>query len=427
MKKGFKKVFITFVSVFMLVFIFDVVSAGSTTTYMSCGDTKGIPNGLPGLIRALINIIKIGVPILMILMGSIDFGKAVIGDEKELSKATKKFTTRCIGGVGVFFVVFLVQLLLKLVGKSSDGMIECIACFTSDGSYCSTYEVENDDYSDEAEKAKKEREEIEKKREEERKKREEEAKEKEEQNKNNGGNNNGNNGNDNGNSGGNNPVKPGESITSVSTGMTLRTFTGSKTLKYWEYIPNNPRENMALIIFLHGSGECGSPNSMKSVSFSKFMNEGVYANYPAVFIAPNTTSGSCNWTDKAVALKELIDTVVDKYKIDKNHIIITGHSLGAIGTWNMVSDYPGFFSAAVPVSCCEYGHGVATNFKGTPVRAYVGASESGYTGCMQSFVNSINNSGGKATYIAEPSPYNTHSSVVNIYKRDELINWMLTQ
>ena len=46
---------------------------------------------------------------------------------------------------------------------------------------------------------------------------------------------------------------------------------------------------------------------------------------------------------------------------------------------------------------------------------------------MKSFVNSINNSGGNAVYISEPSPNSSHSSVVNIYKRDELINWMLTQ
>ena len=97
--------------------IYDFISIAhaSTTTYMTCGNTKGIPNGLPGLIVAIINIIKIGVPILMILMGSIDFGKAIIGDEKELSKAVKKFTARCLGGVGVYFVVFLVQFLLKLV------------------------------------------------------------------------------------------------------------------------------------------------------------------------------------------------------------------------------------------------------------------------------------------------------------------------
>lgn len=172
---------IKYIMFFLTICCFITFAYASTTTYMGCGDTKGIPNGLPGLIRALINIIKIGVPILMILMGSIDFGKAVIGDEKELSRATKKFTTRCLGGVGVYFIVFLVQLLLKLVGSSSDGMIECITCFTSDGSYCYSYEVENEDYSEEAAQAKKEREELEAKREEVRKKNEEETKKQEQQ------------------------------------------------------------------------------------------------------------------------------------------------------------------------------------------------------------------------------------------------------
>ena len=175
-KKNFK-----YLMLFLTFFCFMTFVDASTTTYMGCGDTKGLPNGLPGLIRAIINIIKIGVPILMILMGSIDFGKAIIVDEKELSKAVKKFTARCLGGVGVYFVVFLVQFLLKLVGSSNDGMIECIACFTSDGAYCYSYEVENEDYSAEAEQAKKEREEIEAKREEVRKKNEEEAKKQEEQ------------------------------------------------------------------------------------------------------------------------------------------------------------------------------------------------------------------------------------------------------
>jgi len=167
---------IKYIMFFLTVYCFISFAYASTTTYMSCGGVKGIPYDIPGVVRFFLNFIKLFVPIILILMGSIDFGKAVIGDEKELSKATKKFTTRCIGGVGVFFVVFLVQLLLKLVGSSSDGMIECIACFTSDGSYCSTYEVENDDYSFEKAEADKIREELEAKREEVRKKNEEESK-----------------------------------------------------------------------------------------------------------------------------------------------------------------------------------------------------------------------------------------------------------
>ena len=95
----------------------------STTIYMSCGDVQGIPYDIPGVVRFFVNIIKLAFPIILILMGSIDFAKAVVGDDKELSRATKKFTSRCFGGVWVFFIVFVVQLLLKMVGANSDGMM----------------------------------------------------------------------------------------------------------------------------------------------------------------------------------------------------------------------------------------------------------------------------------------------------------------
>ena len=167
---------IKYIMIFLMVFCMVPIVHASTTTYMACGDTKGIPNGLPGIIVAIINLVKIGIPILMILMGSIDFGKAVIGDEKELSKAVKKFTTRCIGGVAVFFAVLFVQVLLKLVGATSDEMNECIVCFTSDSSMCSTYEVENYDYSAEKAEADRKRAELKAQREEQRKKNEEAAK-----------------------------------------------------------------------------------------------------------------------------------------------------------------------------------------------------------------------------------------------------------
>lgn len=153
----------------------------STTTYMSCGNVKGIPYDIPSVVRIVINFIKLFVPIILILMGSIDFFKAVIGDDNELSKAARRFATRCFTGVWVFFLVFLVQLLLKLIGFNSDGIMECVTCFTSDGSYCSTYEVEDEDYSAEVDAAQKAREELEAKREEARKKNEEEAKKQQQQ------------------------------------------------------------------------------------------------------------------------------------------------------------------------------------------------------------------------------------------------------
>lgn len=42
-------------------------------------------------------------------------------------------------------------------------------------------------------------------------------------------------------------------------------------------------------------------------------------------------------------------------------------------------------------------------------------------------VNAINNLGGTAEYYALESPYDTHGTVVEIYKSSELINWMLSR
>lgn len=403
---------IIFICILFFVFLiagfveFYVYADGGTTNYISCGNTKGIPYDLPGLVRFIINLIKFLVPILLILMGAIDFSKVVISnDDKELSKATGKLVKRCIGAVGVFFVILFVQLLLELLGENSNGMMACISCFTSDEGQCLVYEVENNDYSEEKAEADKKREEMEEIREEQRKENEEKAE---------------NYSDDNNNNNSNDSVNPGVSI-DVSSGMNLKSYSG---MNYWELVPHNPRENMGLIVFLHGSGECGNPNSMLSVSFSKFMNDGVFDDYPAIFIAPN--SSSCNWVNDSSKVMNLIEKVADEYNIDKNHIVITGHSLGAIGTWHLVNQYPNYFAAAVPVSCCAYGNISASNFKNTPVRAYVGSSEE-YLSCMKSFTDSINNNGGNASFYSESAPYNTHISVVNIYKRDELINWMLSQ
>ena len=66
-------------------------------------------------------IIQIGIPMLLIVLGSIDLGKAVIAsDDKEVKQATSRLIKRCIYAVAIFFVVTIVNLLLNLVGDMQD-------------------------------------------------------------------------------------------------------------------------------------------------------------------------------------------------------------------------------------------------------------------------------------------------------------------
>lgn len=70
------------------------------------------------LIGIVINIIQIGIPIILIILGSIDLGKAVISSkDDEVKKAQKAFLRRLMYAVAVFLVVWIVKLVLGYVPK----------------------------------------------------------------------------------------------------------------------------------------------------------------------------------------------------------------------------------------------------------------------------------------------------------------------
>lgn len=100
----------------------DVNYAGETDV-----DTNGNgyidPPSLAYLINSVLKYIRIIVPILIILLGSLDFAKAVTaGKEDEMKKAQSTFVKRIIAGILVFFVPVLVNLIMSLADMVWDGM-----------------------------------------------------------------------------------------------------------------------------------------------------------------------------------------------------------------------------------------------------------------------------------------------------------------
>lgn len=69
--------------------------------------------------KGVFPIIQIGIPIILIVMGSIDLGKAVISsDEKEIKASQGRLIKRCISAVAVFFVATIVEILFGLFGQA---------------------------------------------------------------------------------------------------------------------------------------------------------------------------------------------------------------------------------------------------------------------------------------------------------------------
>ena len=70
-------------------------------------------------------IIQIGIPIILIVMGTIDLGKAVLSsDDKEIKASTTRLLKRAIAAVAVFFVATIVTLVMGLFGRSRNDKIE---------------------------------------------------------------------------------------------------------------------------------------------------------------------------------------------------------------------------------------------------------------------------------------------------------------
>ena len=83
-------------------------------------------------------VFKIVIPVLLIIFGMIDLGKAVISsDDKAVSKAAKSLLNRVIAGICIFFVPTIVGFAFKMVGsfgESAENQFEyCSACVSNPG------------------------------------------------------------------------------------------------------------------------------------------------------------------------------------------------------------------------------------------------------------------------------------------------------
>lgn len=98
----------------------------------SCaGGTISFDAVLPSTISAIVNILKIAIPIMVIIFGLIDLGKAVMAQkEDDIKKNQGLLIKRVIVAVFVFFVVAIVQFVIGIVGgNDSENITSCINCF----------------------------------------------------------------------------------------------------------------------------------------------------------------------------------------------------------------------------------------------------------------------------------------------------------
>lgn len=74
------------------------------------------------IVRNVVNLIKFGIPVILIIFGMLDLGKAVMaGKEDEMKKAQSTLIKRVIYAVLVFLVITIVQFVMSIVSDAGVG------------------------------------------------------------------------------------------------------------------------------------------------------------------------------------------------------------------------------------------------------------------------------------------------------------------
>lgn len=94
-------------------------------------------------IGQMLFILKILIPIVIIVLGSIDLGKAVVSsDDKAIKSASSKLLKRVVLGIIIFFVPLIIKFIFSMISLVSEDMrndyMNCIDCLTDPYNNCDT-------------------------------------------------------------------------------------------------------------------------------------------------------------------------------------------------------------------------------------------------------------------------------------------------
>ena len=200
----------------------------------------------------------------------------------------------------------------------------------------------------------------------------------------------------------------------------------SDRLRYLLYLPrgyDDPAQAeraWPLILFLHGVGESG--DDLATVArYGPPAEVERGRDLPFVIVSPQNPQFGRKWSPRQV--RDALNEVMTRHRIDEERIYLTGTSMGGEGTWSTAIAYPDRFAALAPV--CAFGspeevRGVAH----VPVWAFHGGKDIIVPlRAGKAMVDAHRAAGGEARWTVEPDA--GHSVWDRVYPREDLYQWFL--
>lgn len=147
---------------------------------------------------------------------------------------------------------------------------------------------------------------------------------------------------------------------------------------YWLYPPENPTENMPLIVYLHGANGRGEDLNLvvADEDFPKYLQSGELGDVRAYVLIPQLPADLRSWSDISDSLYSLIQKIISDLSIDTENISLAGFSMGGTAVWELAAEYPDLFARIAPLAGSARGVlEQVSALQEIPVRAFVGAAD----------------------------------------------------
>lgn len=197
-----------------------------------------------------------------------------------------------------------------------------------------------------------------------------------------------------------------------------------------------------LILFLHGSGECGSDNLRQvKVGLPVLLAALLKRPEPVIVLAPQCQNG--NWWVRRLAMQadyaaskepsaslavalEMCRHLVAEHQADPDRLYITGLSLGGFGAWDAIQREPTLFAAAIPI-CGGGDIRRVQPIKRLPIWIVHGADDKNVpVECSRRMAESLKLAGNRKVQYTEYEKA-AHNVWDRAYANPEVLEWLLSQ
>jgi predicted peptidase len=146
---------------------------------------------------------------------------------------------------------------------------------------------------------------------------------------------------------------------------------------------------------------------------------------PAIVIFPQARKTWQAGSEDADAALKALDEATREFNIDPDRVVLTGLSMGGMGTWSIAAAHPEKFAALVPV-CGPGKPDDAAKVKDVPIRAFVGDDDYPMLHMgMRAMIEALRAVGASPDYTEYRGV--GHNSWDRAYNDPATIDWMLSR